>query len=151
MRGMRPRWVAIAAGTFAAGLLTIVGGLVAFCLLYGTQRIGIGVSGTGLASLRIGMDGRDVLRLLGPPLAQVEREHNEVNLVYAEPCRPCGNGLEISVRLKDERVEAAGAEFWDLGVWWCRRDACPIIWDPGTFDLVLDSSEPAGLPNPRLE
>jgi hypothetical protein len=121
-------------------LLIATLGIAAFCLRYGSQQTAEGVSTAGLTSLRIGMDRRDVQRLLGPPLAQLERGSNEAILVYAQPCQPCGNGIEISVLLKDERVEAAGAEFWDMGVWWCRHDACPVILDSSTFNRLLGSA-----------
>ena len=86
----------------------------------------------GLLGLRIGMSEPEVIALVGPPLAKhpptdPKRDPNWT-WVYGKPGL-LETGIEIGVGMQAGRLMSAGAELHDLGVYWCRRDACPVVRD----------------------
>ena len=93
-----------------------------------------GVSQEGLLELRPGMTEGDVFRLLGEPLSKERNAFLDTwTWNYGTPSSLTGGGLEIGVNFAGGRLESAGVEHYDLGVFWCRQDKCPVIWDRARF------------------
>ena len=120
-------------------------GDVAFALRYGRQELASGVTSTGVASLRPGMNTEDVDRLVGKPLSARYNADKSESWVYSIPCalsKNCrfngiGEGLELSIQVVDGEFVGGGAEFWDLSVWSCSPYACPENHDPSVLNRVL--------------
>ena len=112
------------------------------------SRLAEGVTKQGLLELRPGLSRDQVTDLIGEPLTEERDSHAEtagadgksedgVVLIYAEPGFLQG-GFEMWVVMEEGRVAKAGVEEYDLAIYRCNRDECPVIWDEDALDR-LDS------------
>lgn len=111
-------------------------------------KLGSEVTRQGLLALRPGMSEAEVIYWIGEPLFK-RRKHGyhpigddpiwngEWSWIYGEQgFFDFGPGFEISVGMKGGRLVAAGAERFDLGIWWCNQKACPVVWDKDQFEAL---------------
>lgn len=108
-------------------------------------KLGSGVTKEGLLALRPGMTEGQIIRLIGQPISKHktygphptgEKPVWEGNWswTYGEQgFLELGPGFEISVGFKDGRMTGAGAERFDLGIWRCRENECPVVWNKEEF------------------
>jgi len=148
---LRPSRVRVAAGCLGAfGLaLTLLYGLrfglmyVAVTTPFGDigSKIGHGVSRDGVLAVRPGMTKEQVVALLGQPICR-RSEGSEGLLsgvspgggkelwVYGQPSPVVGGGFEIYVHMAGNRMMSIAVERFDLGVYYCGLDSCPVWYSP---------------------
>jgi hypothetical protein len=83
-------------------------------------------------------------RAYGPhPIGARPRWEGEWIWIYGEQgFLEFGDGMEISVGIKDGRLVSAGAERFDLGIWWCNQRECPVIWDERAMASLRSAPDP---------
>lgn len=111
-----------------------------------------GVSKEALLELRPGMTEREVLQLIGPPLdkqrwypphptGEKPQWKGYTSWIYGKPGY-CQGGLEIGVGVQDGEVVAVGVASYDLGVYRCNLNQCPVIWDAEAMDRLPSRKRP---------
>jgi hypothetical protein len=131
---MNAKWaVLILAGSFGIAVL--------LCWWLYSPKLAKGVTRAGLLALRPGMSENEIVKLIGEPLykrrmfgahpiGQKSQWTGEWAWIYGEQgLFGFYGGLEISVGIEHGRLVSAGAERYDLGVWWCKPRQCPVVWD----------------------
>jgi hypothetical protein len=108
-------------------------------------RLGEGVTKSGLLALRPGMTETEVVRYIGEPLfkERIFGPHpagkepvweGDWSWSYGEQLLfDFGPGFEISVNFHEGRMVHAAVERFDLGIWWCNRKECPVVWNKDEF------------------
>lgn len=111
-------------------------------------RLGSGVNRAGLLKLRTGMSEAEIQQLLGPPLSrrkavgphpirQEARWTGEWIWSYGEQgLLGFGSGVEIWMKVENGCLSSAGAERFDLGIWWCTPRECPRVLDRKAFERL---------------
>ena len=97
------------------------------------------LSREGLIELRPGMTEEEILQLIGPPLNREPPQYGEnpkrgnyARWIYGKPGL-CQGGFEIAVGVENGRLVAVGVELYDIGVYRCDKERCPVVWDQKTL------------------
>jgi SmpA/OmlA family protein len=131
---------------FLVGIGYIAG---AFLAGYGScsgigSRLAPELTKEGLLKLRPGMSEDEVVKLIGQPLEKQPpsdpRWDSSWTWVYGAP-GIMETGIEIGIGMHSGRLVNAGAEIHDLGVFWCRPNGCPVIWDEEGLDCLPREKE----------
>jgi hypothetical protein len=116
------------------------------------SRMASGVSQEALLQLRPGMTEAEILTVLGEPLSKEKSPFPDTwSWSYGTPNPLTGGGFEIGVNLTSGRLESAGVEHYDLGVFWCRRGECPVIWDRPKFHRLPSRRPTVAVPDATLQ
>lgn len=105
------------------------------------SRLAPGVSRAGLTRLRPGMTEAEVRHMIGEPLSVVKRDSGLAEAreawLYGTPSARFGGGAEIVLTMRAGQLARVMVEVYDLGVYWCNEDACPVIQDEKAFRSVV--------------
>lgn len=135
--------------------LTVALCLLLFILCYFEigAEIADGINREALLELRPGMTEQEVLQLIGPPLdkrhrypshptGEAPQRDGYTSWIYGKPGY-CEGGLEIAVGIQSGRVVAVGVELYDLGVYRCNQDQCPVVWDAAALNRLPPRKRPS--------
>jgi hypothetical protein len=116
--------------------------LFIFCYFEVGSEMAKGINREGLVELRPGMTEEEILQLIGPPLDREPRSYGEnsqrgnyTRWIYGKPGF-CQGGLEIAVGVENGKLVAVGVELYDIGVYRCNKERCPVVWNEEALELL---------------
>lgn len=134
----------------AAKLLSLLAIVLLAILLKMALAPGLasGVTQKGLLRLRPGMQESEILGVLGEPLSKhhipapysangVPPWKERWSWIYGrQKFFEFGSGAEIWITMESDKLISAAAERHDLGIWWCNKKECPIVWNRHEFEKL---------------
>lgn len=120
---------------------------IAYIILFGLKLIVIyfydhpirniiskSVTQNNIEKLILGMEEKDIIRILGKPFSKSHKESDSYVFRYAKEGLPFGSGIEVSVHVKNKIYIGIYMESFDSGFYKCTLKSCPKITDKNMYN-----------------